>query len=390
MDLAFSKEDDEFRDEVRTWLAQNAPRTIDRPRSGPAMREFDLAWQRKQYEAGWAGIAWPEAYGGRGLPLLQQLIWQEEYGRTGMLPIDTRFVGLSHAGPTLISRANEDQKSFHLPRILPGEVLWCQGFSEPEAGSDLASLRARAEIDGDQLVVTGQKMWTSSATIADWQELLVRTNPDVPKHKGITWVICDMHSPGIEVRPIHTMDGGEDFAEVFYDEVRIPLTNVVGAIDNGWSVAMSTLSFERGTAFTINQVQLSMSVDRLIEIAGSRRSVNGKPVIADEALARRLAAARADSAALRALTYLGISKNTRSTEPGPEGSMMKLHYAELAKEVFELALEILGPRSLAMPQDEVETDWIDRHLTNFSVSIGGGTSEIQRNIIAERVLGLPR
>ena len=153
---------------------------------------------------------------------------------------------------------------------------------------------------------------------------------------------------------------------------------------------MSTLSFERGTAFTINQVQLSMSVDRLIEIAGSRRSVNGKPVIADEALARRLAAARADSAALRALTYLGISKNTRSTEPGPEGSMMKLHYAELAKEVFELALEILGPRSLAMPQDEVETDWIDRHLTNFSVSIGGGTSEIQRNIIAERVLGLPR
>ena len=389
MDLAFSAEDDEFRQRVRTWLSEHAP-TERRPRHGQAMREYDLAWQRLQFDAGWAGVAWPEQYGGRGLPLSQQLIWHEEYARTGLLPIDCRFVGLAHAGPTLMARATEEQRTFHLPKILRGDVVWCQGFSEPEAGSDLASLRTKAVVDGDQLVVTGQKIWTSFANLADWQELLVRTNPDAPKHKGITWVICDMRSEGIDIRPIRTIDGGEDFAEVFYDEVRIPLTNVVGAIDAGWSVAMSTLSFERGTAFTINQVQLWSSVERLIEVARSRKSLNGRPVIDDDALAQRLARARADVAALRALTYLGISKNAKSAEPGPEGSMMKLHYADLAKRVYHLAMEVLGPRSLEMPEDEAETWWVEQHLLAYAASIAGGTSEIQRNIIAERVLGLPR
>jgi alkylation response protein AidB-like acyl-CoA dehydrogenase len=354
------------------------------------MRDHDLAWQRLQFEAGWAGIAWPVEYGGQGLSLTQQLIWHEEYARTGLIPLDSRFVGLAHAGPTLIARARDDQRAAHLPAILSGDVVWCQGFSEPEAGSDLASLRTRAIVDGDHLVVTGQKIWTSFADIADWQELLVRTNPDVPKHKGITWVICDMRSPGIDIRPIRTIDGGQDFAEVFYDEVRIPLGNVVGDINDGWSVAMSTLSFERGTAFTIHQVQLMNSVERLIDVAKRRTSINGRPVIADEALAQRLARARADVAALRALTYLGISKNVNSSQPGPEGSMMKLHYADLAKRVFRLALDVLGPRSLGVAEDDEDAQWIERHLTNYSSSIGGGTSEIQRNIIAERVLGLPR
>jgi alkylation response protein AidB-like acyl-CoA dehydrogenase len=389
MDLAFSAEDVAFRDEVRTWLSENTPRER-RPRLGPEVREFDLAWQRTMYDAGWGGVAWPVEYGGRDLPLTQQLIWYEEYARTGMRPIDTRFVGLAHAGPTLMARATEEQRAYHLPRILRGEVVWCQGFSEPEAGSDLASLRTRAVVDGDQLVVTGQKIWTSFANVADWQELLVRTNPDVPKHKGLTWVICDMRSPGIDVRPIRTIEGGADFNEVFYDEVQIPIANVVGGIDNGWSVAMSTLSFERGTAFTISQVQLASSVERLIELARCRRSINGTPVIADGAVAERLAKARADCAALRALTYLGISKNAHSDEPGPEGSMLKLQYADLGQRVYRLGMEILGPRSLAMPEDEAETDWIDKHLLAYSMSIGGGTSEIQRNIIAERVLGLPR
>jgi alkylation response protein AidB-like acyl-CoA dehydrogenase len=176
------------------------------------MREYDLAWQRAQFDAGWAGISWPVEYGGRGLSLTQQLIWYEEYATLGMAPIDTRFVGLSHAGPTLMARATPAHQALHLPKILRGDVVWCQGFSEPGAGSDLASLRTRAELDGDELVVTGQKVWTSFADIADWQELLVRTNPDAPKHKGLTWVICDMRSPGIDVRPIRTMDGGQDFA----------------------------------------------------------------------------------------------------------------------------------------------------------------------------------
>jgi len=389
MDLRFSPEDNAFREEVRTWLAANVP-TDRRPKRGPEMREYDLAWQRKLYDAGWGNVAWPIEYGGRDLPLIQQLVWFEEYARTGMRPIDTRFVGLAHAGPTLMARATDEQKSFHLPKILKGEVVWCQGFSEPEAGSDLASLRTKAVVDGDQLVVTGQKIWTSFADNADYQELLVRTNPDVPKHKGITWVICDMALPGIEIRPIRTIEGGADFSEVFYDEVRIPIENVVGGIDNGWSVAMSTLAFERGTAFTISQVQLAASVEELIELARSRRSLNGRPVIEDDSLAQRLARARADCAALRALTYLGISKNVDSDQPGPEGSMMKLHYADLAKRVYKLGIEVLGSRSLAIPHVEDDTEWIDKHLIAYSTSIGGGTSEIQRNIIGERVLGLPR
>jgi alkylation response protein AidB-like acyl-CoA dehydrogenase len=388
MDLAFSREDNDFREEIRTWLQEHAP-TERRPRAGKAMRDYDLAWQRLQWEAGWAGIAWPVEYGGRGLPLTQQLVWYEEYARMGLKPIDTRFVGLAHAGPTLIARATSEQQAFHLPKILQGDVVWCQGFSEPEAGSDLASLRTHGLVDGDELVVTGQKIWTSFADVADWQELLVRTNADVPKHKGITWVICDMRSEGIEVRPIRTMDGGSEFAEVFYDEVRIPLANVVGAIDNGWSVAMSTLSFERGTAFTLNQVQLSSTVERLIELAGERVDAHGRPLLDDHEIARSLAKARADVAALRSLTYLGISRNLHSEMPGPEGSMLKLQYADLSKRIHRLALEIIGPRSLGH-SDEDDGLWSDRYLLSYGESIGGGTSEIQRNIIAERVLGLPR
>jgi len=382
MELAFSAEDTAFRDEVRTWLAEHAPRER-RPKGGPEMRAFDLAWQRQQFEAGWAGIAWPIEFGGRGLPLTQQLIWYEEYAKLGMKAIDTRFVGLSHAGPTLIARASQEQQANHLPPILRGDVVWCQGFSEPEAGSDLASLRTRAELDGDELVITGQKIWTSYAHLADWQELLVRTDPELPRHKGITWVICDMRSPGIEVRPIHTMDNGEDFCEVFYDEVRIPVINVVGGMNNGWSVAMSTLSFERGTAFTIDQVQLSSTVERLIELARDRA------LLGDDEIAYALARARADVAALRSLTYLGISRNLRSSEPGPEGSMLKLQWADLYKRIMRLAVEILGPGSLAVDPEGGDI-WSELFLLSYGISIGGGTSEIQRNIIAERVLGLPR
>jgi alkylation response protein AidB-like acyl-CoA dehydrogenase len=389
MQLAFTKDEDLFRNEVRTWLSENSPRDR-RPRDVVGMRAFDCAWQRKQFDAGWAGISWPVEFGGRGLSLMQQLIWHEEYARTGLPPIDSRFVGLSHAGPTLMARGDDTQRAGHLSKIVRGDVVWCQGFSEPEAGSDLASLRTKGEVDGNELVVTGQKIWTSFAPVADWQELLVRTNSDVPKHKGLTWVICNMHTPGVVVRPIKTMDRGEEFAEVFYDEVRIPLANVVGGIDNGWSVAMSTLSFERGTAFTVSQVQLANSVERLIEMARSRKSVDGRAVIEDEALAKRLARARADCAALRALTYLSISRNARSDQPGPEGSMLKLQDAELNKRVLRLALDVLGTRSLAVPDDEDDTLWIDRQLWSYAASIGGGTSEIQRNIIAERVLGLPR
>jgi alkylation response protein AidB-like acyl-CoA dehydrogenase len=388
MELSFSKADEQFRDEARAWLAEHAPAEA-RPRSSRARRDWDLAWQRVQWDGGWAGVGWPAEYGGLGLPLVRQLIWLEEYARLGLDTVTSTFVGERHAGPTLIARATDAQKAFHLPRILRGDAVWCQGFSEPEAGSDLASLRTFAEVDGDELVVTGQKIWTSFADVADYQELLVRTNRDAPKHKGLTWVICDMHTPGIDVRPIRTIDGGADFSEVFYDEARIPLANVVGEIDDGWRVAMATLSFERGTAFTLDQVQLAMVVEELIGIARERSGPSGRPLIDDDELARALAASRADVAALRAMTYLGVSRNLDRAEPGPEASMLKLHWSDLSKRVARLALDVIGAKTLTS-SDPVDSRWMRNFLKSFAHSIVGGTSEIQRNIIAERVLGLPR
>ncbi|MHB8463927.1 MAG: acyl-CoA dehydrogenase family protein [Acidimicrobiales bacterium] len=390
MDLRFSDDDVAFRDEVRTWLRAHRP-TEPRPHERGALREYDLAWQRTQWDGGWAGISWPRDYGGRGLSVLQQLIWFEEYGALGLPGIDACFVGLNHAGPTLMARASEGQRALHLPPILRGEVVWCQGFSEPEAGSDLASLRTRGTIDGDELVVTGQKIWTSFADVADWQELLVRTDPEAPRHKGITWVICDMRSPGIDVRPIETIDHDLEFCEVFYDDVRIPLANVVGEVDDGWSVAMSTLAFERGTAFTLSQVRMAKIVEDLIQEARERTGPDGRrPAIADDEMARRLGTARAEVAALRALTYAGISRSAQQGSPGPEGSIIKLYYAEIAQRVYRLAFDILGADALQFVSRWRAGGWSGNYLYSYAISIGGGTSEIQRNIIGERVLGLPR
>jgi alkylation response protein AidB-like acyl-CoA dehydrogenase len=390
MDLDFSADQVEFRDRVRTWLDENKP-AEPRPRDDAGIREFDLAWQRTQWNGGWAGIAWPQEYGGGGLTLLQQLIWYEEYAKRGFPGIDACFVGLSHAGPTLITRATEEQKTFHLPEILRGESIWCQGFSEPEAGSDLGALRAKAVIDGDEMVVNGQKLWTSFATIADYQELLVRTDSSGGKHHGITWVICDMSSPGIDIRPIETIEGGAEFCEVFYDNVRIPLSNVVGEIDNGWSVAMSTLSFERGTAFTANQVRLATVIEDLIDYARDHVGPDGRrPAIADDEIARRLARARASVASLRALTYQNICLAMQTQTPGPKGSMVKLLYAELAKQIGTLAMDIVGPAGIRYSSRWDRDGWTGYYYYSFSQAIGGGTSEIQRNILGERVLGLPR
>ncbi len=390
MDLDFTPDQVQFRDRVRTWLDENKP-TEPRPHGGLEMREYDLAWQRAQWDGGWAGIAWPTEYGGKGLTLLQQLIWYEEYAARGFPGIDACFVGLSHAGPTLITRAADAQKAFHLPKILRGEVVWCQGFSEPDAGSDLASLRTKAAIDGDELVVSGQKLWTSFATIADYQELLVRTDNSGSKHTGITWVICDMTTPGIEVRPIETIEGGSEFCEVFYDNVRIPMSNVVGDVGEGWSVAMATLSFERGTAFTANQVRLAKTVEDLIDFARDHVGPDGRrPAIADDEIARRLARARASVASLRALTYTNICEAMKTETPGPRGSIVKLMFADLAKEIAKLAVDIVGPAAIRRSSRWDADGWVGYYYWSFSAAIGGGTSEIQRNIIGERVLGLPR
>ena len=386
MDLVLSPELREFQEEVRTWLRENVP-TEPRPPLSPEARQFDLAWQRKQFDGGWAGISWPVEYGGRGLSLLQQMIWYEEMAWAGAPYIGVCFVGINHAGPTLIARANEDLKSFHLPKILRGEVAWCQGFSEPGAGSDLAGLSLKGEIDGEHLVVNGQKIWTSYAQYADYQELLVRTGRGEKKHHGITWIVNDMSLPGVTVRPITTMTGEQELCEVFYDDVRIPLSNVVGEIDQGWSVAMSTLSFERGTGFMKDQVELTKLVEELNREARERVDARGRALITDESVADRLATARAETAALRAMTLTNIARNARTDQPGPESSMMRLFFAELDQRVARLAVDILGPESL------IRTDgagWTKEWQRSYAGTIAAGSKDIQRNIIGERVLGLPR
>ena len=279
MDLRYSDADREFRARARDWLAGNIPNSR-RPPGGSAAAQFDRDWQRKLHDHGWAGIAWPKEYGGLGLTGLQQVIWYEELARAGAPHhINTTYVALMHAGPTLIARGTEQHKAFHLPRILSGEALWCQGFSEPNAGSDLAALRTRGEIDGDHIVVTGSKMWTTDAQYADYQELLIRTDPQSQRHKGLTWLICDMRSPGIEVTPIRTMLQDEHVNSVFYDEVRIPIGNVVGEIGQGWSTALATLSFERGLGFIGDQLELYERVCRAIDLAGKVRPEDGRRAI---------------------------------------------------------------------------------------------------------------
>jgi alkylation response protein AidB-like acyl-CoA dehydrogenase len=392
MDLEFTLEERSFREEVRTWLEENKP-SEPRPKSDDLeQRNFDLAWQRTLYDNGWAGIAWPKAYGGRELGTIAQLIWFEEYAKAKAPYLGANFVGINHGGPTLIARATEEQKKFHLPKILKGEVVWCQGFSEPGSGSDLASLSTKAVVDGDELVITGQKIWTSFAHIADYQELLVRTDPNAPKHKGISWVICDMHAPGITIRQIPTIIRGAEFCEVFYDEVRLPLTSVVGDVNDGWSVAMSTLSFERGTGFMAAIIELTTTIEELIDIAKHKKSPDGKRTyFQDDEYRRKLISLKAEIMALRSATYRAISRNMRQDAPGPEGSILKLVMSDLNQKLARLGVDILGVDALAFGGSHRDggvstAAW----LGSFSGSIAGGTSEIQRNIVSERVLGMPR
>ncbi|CQD18766.1 acyl-CoA dehydrogenase [Mycobacterium europaeum] len=380
MDLSFTNDDRAFRDDVRQWLRANIPYT-ERPRDFRGARAWDMAWQRTQFDAGFGGIAWPRDYGGQGLPLVRQLIWYEEYARAGGPDIGCGFVGINHGGP-LIARGSEEQKRRHLPRILAGEEVWCQGFSEPGAGSDLAAITTRGRVSGDEVVVNGQKIWTSFAHMADFQELLIRTDPDSAGHRGLSWIICDMHGPGITVRPIVSMDGLAEFCEVFYDDVRIPLDNVVGELGEGWSVAMSTLGFERGTGFMKLQTELSVTLEQLIDDAVGL-GVAGQPGVATQ-----LGDLRADVLAMRAMTYATVSTAARTDVPGPEGSMIKLFYADLAQRIHRARMEIIDVDGL--DRSGRFADDIGEYLYSYASTIGGGTSEVQRDIIGERVLGLPR
>ena len=389
MDLIFTAEDRRFRDEVATWLRANVPGAT-RPPDGEEACAFDRAWQRQQFDGGWAGISWPQEYGGLGLSPLRQFIWHEEYARARAPYIGMCFLALNQVGPKLMLEANAAQKDAHLPAILRGEEIWCQGYSEPGAGSDLASLRTKGVVDGDHLVVNGQKVWTSYAQYSDFQELLVRTDPAAPKHKGITFIIVDLkNTRGIDIRPLELMSGGKHFSEVFYDDVRIPLANVVGSLNDGWKVTMASLAFERGTAFTADQIDLAGKVEALITYASEHPAPGGrKNAIDDDELRRRLAMVRAEVAAMRAMTLATVSRIEREGKPGPEGSMMRLFYGALTQRIYQLGMDLLGPERLEL--SPLSQGWTHPYLRTFCHTISGGSAQIQREVIAGRVLGLPR
>ena len=377
MQFEFSADDEAFRREARAWLTANKPQQRI-PAEGPSSREHTVAWLKRLHEAGWSGISWPKEYGGRGLSSEKQVIWYEEYAFSGApSPLNPSFVSLNHAGPTLIACGTEEQKAFHLPKILSGEALWCQGFSEPGSGSDLASLRSFGTIDGSDLVVSGQKIWSSFSDIADYQELLIRTEPGSRGNRGLTWVICDMRAPGITVRPIRNLAGTAHFGEVFYDNVRIPLSNVVGGLGQGWATAMVTLGFERGTAAVTLQIELLRKIECLQNRA-RQLALN------DPSLLHRMAIARAEAVGLRALTYETFFSTPENVSAG---SVVRLYFAELAQRIHRIAMDIFGPLNMSF---EATNGWAEDYLESYSETIAGGTSEIQRNIIGERLLGLPR
>jgi alkylation response protein AidB-like acyl-CoA dehydrogenase len=377
MDLTFSERETAFRDELRAWLAANDPGPEPEHEDGP-----HYAWrrdfQRRLYEGGWAAPHWPREYGGRGATLTESAIFFEELGRA-RAPLPANVLGLLLGGPTLMTWGTEEQKERLLGPILSAEEIWCQGFSEPDAGSDLAALKTRAVRDGDGWLVTGQKVWTSAAQHAKWCMLVARTDPDAPKHKGLTYFLMDMEQPAVQVRPLRQITGESEFNELFMEDARIPDECVIGGVGNGWKVALTTLMNERaGLAFFL-QVRLRRLLDDLIDEAAARGLLD------DDVVADKLGALHAKTEIVRLTAYRGLTAIEKYGQPGPEGSLTKWMWSETNQQVAQLAAELLGPETLV-----AGSRWGYELLRARGNTIEGGTTEILKNIVAERVLGLPR
>ena len=391
MDFRDSPTEARFRADLREWIENNLPDGwSERPAKPGRMDEHAAReWSRKLFDAGYAGLTWPEKYGGAGAPYSHQAIFLEEVARAEA-PEHIGIIGLGMAGPTIISHGTEDQKVRYLRPILSGEEVWCQGFSEPGAGSDLASLRTRAVRDGDAFVVNGQKVWSSFAHIADWCILVTRTDPDAPKHAGLTYLLVDMNSDGVEVRPLRQVTGDPEFNEIFFNDVRVPVSNVVGAVDDGWKVAMTTLLHERGTLGFALTARLEVQLNKLLKLA-REVSVNGRRAADDPLIRDGIAQQWIELHALRLTNYRALTKLMTDGVPGPEGSIAKLHWSESNQRLTKLALDVLGPRAQLDGADSIWGGyWQYQQLRSRGNTIEAGTSEILRNIIAERVLGLPK
>ncbi|MBI3695105.1 MAG: acyl-CoA dehydrogenase family protein [Acidobacteria bacterium] len=389
MDLNLTASELQFRDEVRAWLEANSPRDWKAQQANETMEErfvFLRAWQRKVYEGGWAGLSWPTEYGGRGATLMEQVIFTEETARFGTPPMPG-VLGLVLVGPTLITFGTEAQKRRYLPKILSGDEIWCQGFSEPNAGSDLAALRTEARLDGDHFVVNGQKIWTSYGWASDWCELVVRTDPAADKHKGLTVLLVDMHSPCVEVRRLRQMTGESEFNELFFENVRVPAENVVGRVNDGWNVALGTLMHERAMLGAGVQVQYRRQFERLLELARSLDRIQ------DPVVRQKLGQSYAELEIMRLNQMRAISGIIQRGQPGPEGSIQKISWSEWNQRFQQLAAEILGPYAQlekGAPSVLDDGDWAYGFLRARGNTIEAGTSEIQRNIIGHFVLGLPK
>jgi alkylation response protein AidB-like acyl-CoA dehydrogenase len=378
MDLTFSDDELAFRDEFRSWLAENPPPPDPGDEADTARNAWRSAWQRQLYEGGWAAPAWPAEYGGRGATLTQSAIYFEELGRA-RVPVPANVLGILLGGPTLMVWGTDEQKERYLTPILSAEEIWCQGFSEPDAGSDLASLKTRAVKDGDGWLVTGQKVWTSGAQYSKWCMLVARTDADAPKHKGLTYFLMAMEQDEVQVRPLRQITGEAEFNELFIENARIPDENVVGGVGNGWKVALTTLMNERaGLGFTL-QIRLRQILDDLIA-AAAERGLLDDPRYADE-----LAELHARCEAIRLMAWKGLSDTERYGQPGPEGSLVKWLWSDTNQRVTQLAADVVGPEALT-----AGTLWSYELLRARGNSIEGGTTEILKNIVAERVLGLPR
>lgn len=393
MDLNLTAEELTFRNELRAWLEANVPKDWNEWREKPLEESFPYlrAWQRKLYEAGWAAVSWPKEYGGRSATLMQQAIFWQEMARVNAPPM-ANALGLGLIGPTIIAYGTDAQKKRYIPKILSAEEIWCQGFSEPNAGSDLASLQTEARLDGTYYIVNGQKVWTSYGWVGDWCELVVRTDATAAKHKGLSVLLVDMKSPGVEVRPLRQMTGESEFNEIFFRDVRVPVENLLGKVNDGWNVAVSTLMHERGAYGARLVLSFKSNINRLIELA---RTVgrNGRAASQDPVIRQKLAQCFAEVEIMRVNQLRAFSRIAATGAPGPEGSIQKLFWSELNQRIQQLAQEMLGPYGHLLAGDAHAVDkglWSYGYLRSRGNTIEAGTSEVQRNIIGHFVLGLPR
>jgi alkylation response protein AidB-like acyl-CoA dehydrogenase len=391
VDLNYTPEEDRFRERVRKFLKDNLPagwgtKAGSGSLNGRGNLEFMRDWTRKLYDNGFLGMSWPKEFGGQGASQVELAILNEEMARC-RAPSPLNYMGLTMTGPTLIAHGTEEQKKRFIGKILTGEELWCQGFSEPGAGSDLAALRTRAELKGDEFVVNGQKVWTSGAHYADWCFLLVRTDPAAPKHRGISYLLVDMKTPGITVKPLRQMTGEADFNEVFFEDVRVPRENLVGRLNEGWRVAVTTLSNERGTMAFALAARYEIIFHEVAELC--RRYSGGSSPVARQQVAQFYI----DLQALKYSLYRNFSKILHGETPGPEGSIAKLWWSEMDQRMEDFAVQLLGPAGQLMDGSPHAVDsgrWSMGLLRARCLTIAAGTSEIHRNTIAERILGMPK